>query len=475
MRTWRRRVLIAIAAVIVGIAGAWLAMRAFGRDTVPLGPFTVDLDAGFGAGGTTVALPPLGEVRVNTHDVPLHLSATLTDVDVERLSKDLEGRSAKGVASRIASDARDRLGPFGLRTFAVAVSGGIIAGAVVFRRRWRWVTVAATAAAVAVGSSAVVAGRTYRTEAFAEPTFVGTLRLAPQLLGPARELTEQIDDFRENFGRIVGGAVRAYTALEPQSVGGGDELRVLHISDVHLNPLGIDFAVQIARGFDIDLVLDTGDLTSYGTPLDEQFVSQIRKFRRPYVFVRGNHDPPSVADLVERAPGGHALDGRAARVEGLRIFGAPHPVFTEDQRQDVDSEDLAQGARDAADSLARAVAELDHVPDVVAVHDDRMTGSLAGRVPLVVSGHFHRARASVVDGTLFLRAGSTGGAGVNMFSRPAPVPLSASILYLERGRRPHLVAYDLIEQSPATGRLTISRHLAGDIPEDVEAPASVPP
>lgn len=46
-----------------------------------------------------------------------------------------------------------------------------------------------------------------------------------------------------------------------------------------------------------------------------------------------------------------------------------------------------------------------------------------------------------------------------MFEGRTPVPLSATILYFERSAKPELIAYDLIERSPTTGRLTIQRRL----------------
>jgi len=88
-----------------------------------------------------------------------------------------------------------------------------------------------------------------------------------------------------------------------------------------------------------------------------------------------------------------------------------------------------------------------------------MGQAAAGYVPLVISGHFHRQSARVVDGTLFLRDGSTGGAGANVFTQQGGIPLEAEILYFERTAPSHLVAYDLIQQSPESGSLTVKRHL----------------
>lgn len=61
-----------------------------------------------------------------------------------------------------------------------------------------------------------------------------------------------------------------------------------------------------------------------------------------------------------------------------------------------------------------------------------------------------------------------------MFEGRTPVPLSATILYFERGAKPELIAYDLIEQSPTTGRLTIQRRLASEASEINPSPTASP-
>jgi hypothetical protein len=62
----------------------------------------------------------------------------------------------------------------------------------------------------------------------------------------------------------------------------------------------------------------------------------------------------------------------------------------------------------------------------------------------------------VIDGTLFLRIGSTGGSGAGIF-RGLDVPFSAEILYFSREEAPKLIAYDVIEQDPDSGSLTVKR------------------
>jgi predicted MPP superfamily phosphohydrolase len=301
----------------------------------------------------------------------------------------------------------------------------------------------------------------FDVSAFSEPTYAGSLGLAPDLIGPVRETSGRFDELRAGLQRVVDGAVSAYTNLQTTPPLAADAIRVLHISDIHASPLGMDFAQEVASGFDVDMVIDTGDLTSFATPIEDLIVSRIPGFGRPYVFVRGSHDSIALQASIAREPNGVVLDGNARTIDGLRIYGLGHPAFTPARGVAVDDEAFAELARSAGPVIAGDLARLVDPVDVVAVHDDRMAEAVAGRVPLVISGHFHETTARVIDGTLFLRIGSTGGSGAGIF-RGLDIPFSAEILYFSRGEAPRLIAYDVIEQDPDSGSLTVKRTTVAD-------------
>jgi predicted phosphodiesterase len=209
----------------------------------------------------------------------------------------------------------------------------------------------------------------------------------------------------------------------------------------------------------VDMVIDTGDLTSFGTPAEVLTASSIPGFNRPYVFVRGNHDSFAVQSEVAGEPNGIVLDGRTQEVGGLTIYGLGDPLFTPNKSAALDDAQSEERVRTADPRVLAGVEAAAEAPDIVAVHDDRMAESVAGRVPLVISGHFHVPSARVESGTLFLRVGSTGGAGATVFTQEGGVPLSAEILYFSRSALPKLIGYDLIEQTPESGSLTVKRHL----------------
>ena len=174
------------------------------------------------------------------------------------------------------------------------------------------------------------------------------------------------------------------------------------------------------------------------------------------MFVRGSHDSIALQTAVAKEPNAIVLDGRAKMIDGLTVYGLGHPAFTPARGAPVEADDFAALARSVGPRIVRDVEASPDPVEVVAVHDDRMAEDVAGRVPLVISGHFHETTATVRNGTLYLRIGTTGGSGAGIF-RGLDVPFSAEVLYFSKGLEPRLIAYDVIEQSPQSGTLQVQR------------------
>lgn len=450
--------------VLVGIAGAALALQAFAKTTVDAGPFQIQLEADFGRSVTDISLPPLGRLRADTHGAPLHLRASLREVDVEELQEDLR-RGIDTVAAEVERSTLDAAGRFAVWVVLVGLAGAAALGLLAFRNRWLLVLRATVAGLLAVVLSVSLAALGFDPAAFQAPSYTGSLRLVPQLFGPVQGAIERVGYFREELRRVVAGAARAYAAVESNPLGRGDEVRVLHISDIHLSTLGYGFAQELARSFDVDLVVDTGDTTSFGAPDEEFILDEIPDFVQPYVWVRGNHDSAAIQDAVAGIGGAFVLDGQTALVEDFTIYGLGHPYFNEERGTPVGDDAVEALVAEAAEQVEADVGALAEPPDIVLVHDDRMAERIAGAVPLVLSGHFHENRDEVVDGTVFLRVGTTGGAGPTGFTVEGDVPFSAEVLYfrIDEEDRMRLVAWDVVTQFPETGGLEIARHLASDV------------
>ncbi len=462
LRTLARPAARVLLAALIGVLGAFLAMQAFGRASADLGPFRVQLDAGFGRGVTGIGLPPFGELVADTHTAPLRVDATLQDVRITELTDLFQTKGTDGVVEAVVQGARHAFPLLALRLLGLGVAGGLALGLVVYRENWRRVAVAGVAALLAVGGSEAAAWATYRPESFQHPTFSGSLTIAPKLIGPVREASSRLNRFREELGQIVSGTARVYGAIQGSPLGEANEIRVLHISDIHLSPLGMEFAQRLADAFAVDFVVDTGDISSFGLPVEDLILGEIPAFHRPYVYVRGNHDSRALQAEVGAIRNAVVLDGQTVRLDGLTLYGLGDPVFTPNRAAGLDDAQIARIVEREGSRVAADVAALPRPPDVVAVHDDRMAESVAGRVPLVISGHFHVPSALVESGTLFLRVGSTGGAGPKVFVQQGGIPLSAEILHFApatAGSPPKLIAYDLVSQSPETGSITVQRHL----------------
>jgi predicted phosphodiesterase len=450
--------------VLVGVAGAALALQAFAKTTVDAGPFQIQVEADFGRGVTDISLPPLGQLRANTHGAPLHLRASLREVDVEQLQEGLR-RGVDSVAAEVERNTFDAVGRFAVWVVLVGIIGAAALGLLAFRNRWLLVLRATLAGLLAVVLAVGFTAIGFDAAAFQAPSYTGSLRLVPQLFGPVEGAIERVGYFREELRRVVAGAARAYAAIDSNPLGRGDEVRVLHISDIHLSTLGYGFAEELSRSFDVDLVIDTGDTTSFGAANEEFILSEIPRFGLPYVWVRGNHDSGDFQEALDRVEGTTVLDGDTEEVDGFTIYGLGHPYFNEQRGTPVGDEDVVDLVTAAADRVEADVSALPEPPDIVLVHDDRMAANLGGLVPLVLSGHFHTTVDKVVDGTVFLRVGTTGAAGPTGFTAEGDVPFSAEVLYFlpnEEGRM-RLVAWDVVTQFPETASLQIARHLASDV------------
>ena len=53
------------------------------------------------------------------------------------------------------------------------------------------------------------------------------------------------------------------------------DLNILHVSDIHNHPVAYDFIGQVVATFPIDVIIDTGDLTDWGTPLEAEMSARL--------------------------------------------------------------------------------------------------------------------------------------------------------------------------------------------------------
>jgi hypothetical protein len=217
-----------------------------------------------------------------------------------------------------------------LRIAALGLAGGL-AAVMVFpsrtRRRLARCGLGGLLATVVLLGPALA---TYDLTAFREPRYDGALEYAPALIGDVRTGLDRLRTLREEMVRIGRNLDRAYAALANPvgELDGNGTVRVLHISDLHLNPAGFDLADRLADQFDVAAVVDTGDMGTWGLPQEPEVAANVGRFEVPYLFVKGNHDDADMVKAVAANHNARVLDGTGTVVSGIRFFGVADPTFT---------------------------------------------------------------------------------------------------------------------------------------------------
>jgi predicted phosphodiesterase len=486
------RLLGLLAVVAVGMV---LAVLVAGRVSADVGPFhaqfaiTPAVD-----GGTDVAIPPLGSLHLASHSGPAHLSVQLTALDQQRTKALVTNPDALTQASGgVVEDVRNGVIRLIFQVAGVSVLGAMLLAALLYRSTRRVAAAGGLSLAVLAGTVLISLG-TFRPSAIEEPRYEGLLTNAPAVVGDARQIAGRYEEYRLELQRLVGNVGKLYDTISTLPVYEPDNstIRVLHISDMHLNPAAWSVVRTVTQQFNINVIIDTGDITDWGSEPEDSYVSSIAALKVPYVYIRGNHDSTRTQAAVARQPNAKVLDGGTVTIDGFTIAGIGDPQFTPDKSTPNNAPGpLDSGTQMKINSgrlLANSILEMQKTPDVALVHDPAAAMPLAGHVPLILAGHTHKRDVRRLDNpdgttpdaarTLLMVEGSTGGAGLRGLEGKDPLPLALSVLYFDQ-KKHALQAYDDISVG-GTGQteVTLQRHIVkedkGAAPALSSSPSPVP-
>jgi predicted phosphodiesterase len=399
-----------------------------------------------------------------------------------------------------------------VRTLGIGVLSALVLAALIFRNVRRIAAAGVTALVVTGGSLGLAAG-TLRPDSIAEPRYEGLLVNAPSVVGDARKIADNYGRYADQLEQIVSNVSRVYTTVSalPSYEPASNTTRILHVSDLHLNPSSWGLIRTVVKTFDIDAVVDTGDDVDWGSAAETSYVSSISSLDVPYIYVRGNHDSSAIQSAIAKQKNAVVLDNTITTVDGLTIAGIGDPEFTPDKSTTEPPEDPATSPLlQAGQQLADTVRAHDKRVDFAMLHDPAMAPPLSGVVPLVLAGHLHHREVSLLPApsaappasaspsssvgpspslspadapmpTRLMVEGSTGGAGLRGLEKDKPTPLELSVLYFDENH--NLKAYDDIqlggtgESNVEMQRNVIGAHddvLPAPPPSDSSAPAAVP-
>jgi predicted phosphodiesterase len=454
-----QRAALAAACVTVALTGSALGIVLAGQENARVGPVDVrfQLQPSL-SGGSQLRVPPLGTMEFGTHHGPLAMHASVEELraDVARsLAEDPGGFATVG--DRVDSDLRGALVQLALRSAAAALVACALLALVVFRS-FRRTAVCLGLCLASLVATAGISAATWRPASIREPRYTGLLASAPTAIGSAEQIITNFSAYRLALGQLVSNVVQLYdvTSSLPTYQPTGSTIALLHISDLHLNPAGIDLVTSLVTQFHVRGVIDSGDVTDHGSAAEAPFVDDLRRIDVPYVVIKGNHDSGTTVEQLSRLPNATVLDGSVTTIAGIKVAGIADPRFTPDKTSDpVDADVLVASGQRLADLIA---GQTDRV-DVAIVHDPLAAAPLAGQVPLVVAGHRHRREQQTADGTLLLVEGSTGGAGLRGLEGEKPTPLECSILYFDSESH-QLQAWDEVTVGGlGTSSVTVERHV----------------
>jgi predicted phosphodiesterase len=471
---WARRARLGAAVALVSIGGVIIGTMLLAHTNINVGPFRAEMSISPSfLGGTEVDIPPLGSLHLDSHDGPIHLKVDLGSLDQSRTEALIDDPTAISSAGENAvDDVRTGVLRLGVRTLGIAVLSALFLAALIFRNVRRVAAAGVTALVVTAGSLGLAAG-TLRPESIAEPRYEGLLVNAPAVVGDARRIADNYGRYADQLQQIVSNVSRLYTTVStlPVYQPAGNTTRILHVSDLHLNPSSWGLIRTVVQTFDIDAVVDTGDMVDWGSAAETSYASSIPSVGVPYIYVRGNHDSTAIQAAVTRQRGAVVLDNQITTIDGLTIAGIGDPEFTPDKtttEQPADTADAADSPLfNAGEQLATTVRAHGTRVDLAMVHDPAMALPLSGMVPLVLAGHLHHREVSTLAAptpdpsasaapapsgaagaqtpmsTSLMIEGSTGGAGLRGLEKDKPTPLTLSVLYFDENH--DLKAYDDIE------------------------------
>jgi predicted MPP superfamily phosphohydrolase len=455
--------------VFVALLGAILGVVLFGAVNARIGPVDAKLTMTPAlSGGTRVNIPPLGTLELNTHGGPAQLSMNVTQIDPETAQQVIKDpKHLEQVGDHLERDVRSAVTTLVVRSTIVAILGAGLLSGLVLRRRKAIAAGAAIGLAlmVAIASTAVA---TWNPRSLVEPRYTGLLSRAPSVVGDLKDIVDRFGQYRSELAGLVTNVTKLYgaTSTLPTFSADPNTIRVLHVSDIHLNPVAWSVIGAIADEFKVDVIVDTGDLTDHGSTAEDGFANDISHLKRPYVFIKGNHDSDSTVAAVKQQPNAIVLDYSSATVGGLTFYGAPDPRFTPDREATMDGDTMTMS--ESANRMANGLRLLHPSADVALVHDPMVGEKLNGTVPLVLAGHIHKREVRKLDDTLMLVEGSTGGAGLRALEHEKPTPVECSVLYFDRSTRTLLAYDDITIGGLGLASATIDRHL-------VEKPAPAEP
>ncbi len=448
--------------ILASILGAILIVSVFSPSIYDTGPFEIGIRAEFWhQGKTEIELTPFGTVRADTHLMPLNINISLEHVDLNELTHffELTGDDSEKLVEKWEEKIYDIARSFTAKLLGLGVIGGLSGNLVLGTRDKKGLAFGGFVGLLLVALILFGTFFTYDHMAFFNPEYQGAIESFPYVMGLIEESLTRLGELGDQLELI---SINLYSLFqridELPPLGDLDgEYKILHVSDIHNNPAAYDFIFQISESFEVDMIIDTGDITDYGTPLEAELTRRIYELDVPYIFIPGNHDSPEVNDTMREIENVVVLEEGMVEILGFNIAGIKDPSAVSTEMA-VKSEEILI---EYAERLEEIIDSSGTTPDIVGVHHPLIAERFLSDVEVVLTGHTHRVGSKIKDESTLINAGTTGAAGIRGFQVDEDVPYSLALLQM--GEERELLAIDLIEITHLEGGYRVERIIPGNI------------
>lgn len=382
-------------------------------------------------GITEVMIPPVGSITSQTHFLPIKISLTVLNINIEALQKlIMDAPQSSELAQDVKAKLQDTALIFVLHMFFLAGLGGMFGAVLISGKNAKQAltgTVSGLVLAIFLVGNIYM---TYEPEKLRTPEYHGALKAAPWAIDMAEKAFQRFNELGSQMQIIAANLYNVFEQIDKIKPIGRDtdDLLVLHVSDIHNNPAAHKFIEQIVESFPVDLVIDTGDITDYGTPIENRLLKGLGDMKIPYLFIPGNHDSLQTSLDLSKYPQVQVLTGGIVDVQGLRILTIADPASAIAAITTTDPHIITETKA----KLKSFWEEATNKPNVLVIHNFALAEELLGYVPLVLFGHTHQYTIREEKGSVLVNAGTTGAAGLRGLQAAKVIPYSVILLHFNR-------------------------------------------
>lgn len=444
-----RQISTAIGRTLAIGAGVWIGVNTGGSTTIQSGALQFEADAQIAspfdseamAGYTELSVPPLGSVELDTHDAPLKVSISPSAVNTEELEQ--IGNNPEEELQNFRSDlqqdieaAKDDL--LRKKLLQAGIGGSIsllcLYGYDQHRREMpkketlKKLFAPLAIAGIAGTSFGMIGYHSAKNSEYSiqHATYTGLLASSPEVIGNFYDSAERFDEQTRQFADMISYLGQLANGYEDLLVIPNGVTNVLFVSDIHSQPGTFRLLDRTVQQFNVDMVIDAGDVTDHGATFENRFFQNIESLKVPYIISPGNHDSDKTLSSLLGMGNVTILNGESIEVEGLHIIGNRDPRFTPDRSQPRNDDVLLTRQ---SEQLAESIQNSEPDINIAVVHDPDAATDLYGLVPYILSGHVHHQNQQTIDNTLHIGSGSTGGAGLRAFeTSEVGTPRTAMVL-----------------------------------------------